>query len=253
MNFEQAKKHVITLYYSKQYDNSLDFAAKFYIQFKDKYFLNLAIRIFSARKTPNKNIIKYLKNILKDKNDDPKILNKIAYYYFLDNKLSTSIKYYKQVWELEPYSLLANYNLANSYHSKKDFKNAIKYYNFALKIDNEHLDSLNNLGVIYYKKYKKYKTAEKYFRLVLSLKDDNPEALHHLGIIQREFYKDLDLAQKYLNKATIIDRGYIYNHYQLALTYKALGNKEKFNEKIQDCLKINPNDKYVLKLAKSFA
>lgn len=251
MNENLVKKQIIDLYYNGEYEKSFDCAKKSYEALKDKFYLEMAIKNLKS-KGDKKGLSKFLKNCLKSKTtDDINQLSLLGFEFYLQKDYKNSAECYKKILEIEPNSAKNNFNVASAYHSMKKFKEAKKYYRLALKADNYHVNSLNNLAGIYYLQDKNYKWGESLYKSVLNIERRNPEALHHLGIIQKEFHKDFEMAYYYVNLAAIIDPDYFYNHYQLALISKKLGREEKFQKELSECKRLKPNSievKYLLTL-----
>lgn len=113
--------------------------------------------------------------------------------------LSKEDKEKKQIIEKDIYN-----NLGLIYYLNKDNKNAKKYYEEALKIDNNHKEAHNNLGLIYYKE-KNYEEARKCYKKVIELDDNYIESYNNLGLIYYEL-KNYDEAIESYKKAIGIDR-----------------------------------------------
>ncbi len=74
------------------------------------------------------------------------------------------------------------YAAAVNYHKKKDFKNALMYYNAAIKKDRKFWQAWLGLGICYYS-MAKYRNAKLIFQYVLSLKPDEPTAKKYYDIM----------------------------------------------------------------------
>lgn len=77
---------------------------------------------------------------------------------------------------------LKYYAGAVSYHKKKDFKNAMMYYNAAIKKDKKFWQSWLGLGICYYS-MAKYRNAKLIFQYVLGLKPNEPIAKKYYDIM----------------------------------------------------------------------
>ena len=69
-----------------------------------------------------------------------------------------------------------------SYHKKKDFNNALMYYNAAIKKDRKFWQAWLGLGICYYS-MAKYRNAKLIFSYVLSLKPNEPTAKKYYDIM----------------------------------------------------------------------
>jgi len=74
------------------------------------------------------------------------------------------------------------YNYGMQYHKKGDYKNAITYYNAAVKKDRQFWQAWLGLGVCYYN-MRKYRNARLIFRYVLSLKPGEKTAVKYYSML----------------------------------------------------------------------
>lgn len=74
------------------------------------------------------------------------------------------------------------YQNAMAYHKKNDYKNAMAYYNAAIKKDKKFWQAWLGLGVCYYN-MKKYRNAQLIFKYVLMLKPGEPTATRYYNMM----------------------------------------------------------------------
>lgn len=229
---------------NRETKKALDFLDEMYLKYKNNCVLSKKadILLSSDNQKDVKKGIKLLEKMLKSEKRNIELITKIAYNYFFISNLKKSLKYYKTALKIEPCAAYLNYNVGNVYHFLKQNKKAAYYYLIAIKLKPNHTEALNNLGILYYDS-KEYKTAIELHNDALKTNPNHPEAYHHLGIIEREFKNDLELSMYYLKKAIRLDPDYLLNHYQLALTYKKMGELEKARGELKVCLHINPKHK----------
>ncbi len=216
-----------------------------YSLYRDNCFLNKVVQIYE-KNYEYKKAISVLKKMQKKEPDNLYITKKIAFNLFILKDFKKALKYYKAILEAEPFISENNYNLGCIYHYTKDYKNAEKFYSYALQADNQNISAINNLGDLYYET-KNIDEAVKLFNMAISINPLHPEAYHHLGVINREIFKDYELSVLYLKKALRIHPNYILNSFQLAMTYKEMGETSKAVEFLNNCLKLNPNYKQAIK------
>ena len=89
------------------------------------------------------------------------------------------------------------YSTGVSYHKKKDFNNALMYYNAAIRKDRKFWQAWLGLGICYYS-MAKYRNAKLIFSYVLSLKPDEPTARKYYDIMSPGSKKNA--ASKYSPK-----------------------------------------------------
>ncbi len=74
------------------------------------------------------------------------------------------------------------YNYGLRYHKQKKYKNAITYYNAAVKTNRKFWQAWLGLGICYYS-LKKYRNARLIFRYVLSLKPGQRTAVKYYSVL----------------------------------------------------------------------
>jgi len=74
------------------------------------------------------------------------------------------------------------YNYGLKYHKQKQYKNAITYYNAAVKTNRKFWQAWLGLGICYYS-LKKYRNARLIFRYVLSLKPGQKTAVKYYSVL----------------------------------------------------------------------
>ncbi len=121
---------------------------------------------------------------------------RIAYCYNELKDYKKAEKYYLMAIENDDVDAINN--LAVLYADElKDYKKAEKYYLMA--IENDDVDAMNNLGNLYTEKLKVYIKAEKYY--LMAIEKDDVNALNNLGSLYSEKLKDYKKAEKYFLKA----------------------------------------------------
>ena len=123
-------------------------------------------------------------------------------------------------------------------HNKNNLKDAENLYNQVLKIDNNHLNSLHNLGIVS-QDLNKSEKAITYFQKVIEIEPTFPGAHNNLGIV----FQGLNELQKAINcyeKAIEIDPNNEHSHYNLGIIFRKLGELEKAKNCLQKAIRINP-------------
>jgi tetratricopeptide (TPR) repeat protein len=181
------------------------------------------------------------------------------------------MKEFERVVKLDPLFYGAFNNLANAYLQRKDFVNAIKYYEATLKIKNDYFDSVYNLGYALMVT-KDYARAEKYFRQTVSLQKGYVDGWYNLGIVlfndnrmdesgkafeetvklQPDNFdahmrlaaiyekKDLNLTIHHINELIRINPGSGQAYANLGSAYYKLGEKEKAFDAWKKLLEVDP-------------
>jgi tetratricopeptide (TPR) repeat protein len=100
---------------------------------------------------------------------------------------------------------LKYYAGAVSFHKKKDFKNAMMYYNAAIKKDRKFWQAWLELGICYYS-MAKYRNAKLIFQFVLNLKPNQPLAKKYYDIMSPKKNTDSAGLQTSRNKGDLVWR-----------------------------------------------
>ena len=145
----------------------------------------------------------------------------IAQYYSLKGDYENSLKYnwitlniYRKLNKPQFYenSLLAIYEIGNLYRIKKDFKEALQYYQYALKLADAHNDNGSRVSIIdisignIYLDWKQYRNAIEYYDKAYNIskdlgdKDDIGYTLNSIGNAFLEL-KSYDTSYYYCTKA----------------------------------------------------
>ena len=105
---------------------------------------------------------------------------------------------------------------------------AARQFEDAIKLDGKHAPSYVGLGHVHLKSGN-LKGAEKAFRQALRKRKNFAPALNGLGLVFRNTEKMLDWAIKYFRRAVRADRGYVEAYYNLAQTYREIGNSRELD------------------------
>jgi tetratricopeptide (TPR) repeat protein len=124
-------------------------------------------------------------------------------------------------------------------HEKNNLKDAEELYNQVLKIDHNHINALNNLGIVF-QSLNESKKAINYFQKVIKIMPSFADAHKNLGIVFQSL-NELKKAKKCYEKAIEINPNNEHTHYNLGLIFKAFGELEKAKNCFQKTIKINHN------------
>ncbi len=185
-----------TLGYSRAYYNLA------YLYFKHESYKNSVIEV------DYKKAIEYLKK--GEKLNNSQSINLLGLFYEkgygVEKNIETAVSYYKKIANIDTY---ASYNLARYYKGKKDYTNALKYYEKGNTYGNA--ESMNELGVFYEKGLgvkKDINKALEYYKKAYSYRK-HPSAAYNIGLIYHYakggIKKDLKLAKQWYEKSTLDD------------------------------------------------
>lgn len=146
-------------------------------------------------------------------------------------------------------------NLGKQSFIKRDFTNAIEYYDIILKVSPDNINCLVMLAMSY-QGNKQYDHAEMYFKKALDIQPRHLQALAGLGYIfnviagkqedkdkEFEYYKK---AVEYLEKAIELDINYSMVLSQLGFAYLRTDQYERAEKYLKRYLLSNPKDTTIL-------
>jgi tetratricopeptide (TPR) repeat protein len=169
--------------------------------------------------------IGYLRNLLKDNKEDPKIIGEIAIYYYKNGQSQEFEEYKKRLENLS--STNASFYEFLIYSAELDDRDedVIKYGKELIKINPGDLDIQIKLGSNLYDKGK-YKEALEMFQQILSRLESFPRANYFLAktYIKLKNYKDAEVSAK---KEIKLNRALEFGYFALAEVYKG---QRKFKE-----------------------
>ena len=166
---------------------------------------------------------------------------KLALSFHKNNNINKALKIYLELYEFEKNNLNLLYLIGTSYIQIKKLEISIFYLESALKINNNHYQTLNNLGGVYFKLNKTEKAVtifEKLLRINSNENTKNNLANCYAALNRNE--KALNLYQEITKNNS---KDYVaFNN--IGNVYKSLGNYDKAIVNYKCSIKINKN--YVL-------
>ncbi|MBN1047037.1 tetratricopeptide repeat protein [Clostridium botulinum] len=116
-------------------------------------------------------------------------------------------------------------NKGNEFFSKKDYDNAIEYYNRAISLDSSYLHAYYNKGLAYANK-KDYDNAIKLFSKAIEI-DDKFDATYNAKGVMYYILKEYSNAIENYTAAIDINPNFIFAYNNRANAYKAIGELDK--------------------------
>ncbi|NLM17306.1 MAG: tetratricopeptide repeat protein [Candidatus Riflebacteria bacterium] len=164
---------------------------------------------------------------------------------YFSGHLSEAVEAYETAFALEPaLPLEAVYNLAVAYHETGRFFEAVKQYERVVKGSPGHVNSLNNMGLIFSVMGEKERAIEA-FKAVLAIDASNVKARINLGNVFLS-QKDLAEAEKIYRSAISIDKTDISPRLNLGVVFYEKGDLESANQEWNAILQDNPDNIRVL-------
>ena len=133
----------------------------------------------------------------------------------------------------------STYTTGTAYLKTGEYENAERWFRATLEINPKHAPSYVGLGHVHLKAGN-LKEAEKAFRQALRKRKNYAPALNGLGLVFRDTDKMLDWAIKYFRSAYQADRGYVEAYYNLAQTYREIGDTKELDT-YKRLVKVDPH------------
>ena len=156
-----------------------------------------------------------------------------------EGKLDVAQEFYNQVLKIDPNHSDANNNLGVLLQSSGDVQKAKDCYEKAIEINTNHVNAHNNLGVLF-KGLGENQKAKNCYEKAIEINPNYTDARFNLGVI---FYTlgSYNKAKDCYKKVIEIDPNYVNAHYNLGAIFKELGETQKAKECIEEVIKLNPN------------
>lgn len=158
---------------------------------------------------------------------------KAALYYshgtekLIEKEYTEALKNLMTANRLDPNNSKILNNLGMAYYFKGRSDKAIELLNESLDLDSKNSDARNNLASIYVNQGKLHKAEKEYKRILENLLyKNNFRVYYNLGVIKKQ-QGQIKEAITYFEKASGIRIDYCASNYELAMTYRQIGNYNK--------------------------
>ena len=138
-------------------------------------------------------------------------------------------------------TLNETFKLAVQEHQNNNLQDAQNYYHKVLKINPNHVNTHNNLGVIFKTLGEKQKAKECYEKAI-EIDPNYANAHNNLGVAFKEL-KENQKAKSCYEKVIKIDPNYVNAHNNLGVIFKELGEIQKAKDCYEKAIEIDPLNK----------
>ena len=131
------------------------------------------------------------------------------------------------------------FSLGLKNHKNNNLQEAKNFYNETLKINPNHIDANNNLGIVFFR-LKEYQKAMNCYEKIIQINPNNVDAHNNLGIVLhqlREYQKAMNCYEKVIE----IQPNYAAAFYNCGNTLKELGKYQKAIGYYEKAIEIQPN------------
>lgn len=124
--------------------------------------------------------------------------------------------------------------------SEKGDNRAVDYFNSALNIDPDDVNTMYLLG-LHYQEQSDFKNAEETYRTILTMDSTYPHAYYNIGYMALVYQDNYDKAQEYMTKAINANSDFYQAYYNRGYARELSGDIQGARSDYQEALKIFPN------------
>lgn len=124
--------------------------------------------------------------------------------------------------------------------SEKGNNRAVDYFNSALNIDPEDLNTMYLLG-LHYQEQGEYSKAGETYNSIINLDSAYPYAYYNIGYMALVYDQDYDKAIDYMTKAIEHNKNYFQAYYNRGYAFELSGRLQDARQDYRQALKIFPN------------
>ncbi|WP_415286939.1 tetratricopeptide repeat protein [Candidatus Pelagibacter sp. Uisw_104] len=161
------------------------------------------------------------------------------------NDIQAAQDLYNQILKIDPNHLGSLNNLGVAFDSLGDFNKSKDCYEKVITINPNSTQALNNLGNVF-RVMNEHQKAINYFEKAIEIDPNFIDAFNNLAVV----FKDLDMnnkAKSCYEKTTEIDPHNPATHNKLGTVLQLLGEHQKAKECFEKAIKINPNSTAFIK------
>ena len=155
------------------------------------------------------------------------------------NKTDVAQRLYSQVLKINQNHVDAHNNLGVIFKNLGENEKAINCYEKAIAINPNYVNAHNNLGIIFDKLGQNQKAIDCYEKAI-TINPNHPNAHNNLGVILKKIGQSQKAIDCY-EKAIVINPNYVNTHNNLGIIFDELGKNQKAKDCFERAIKLNPN------------
>ncbi|TVZ41507.1 class 3 adenylate cyclase [Alteromonadaceae bacterium 2753L.S.0a.02] len=178
--------------------------------------------------------------------DNWEIINDYAYFLLSTGKYNEAINQYKKILALSPNNLSALHNIGTAFIFGNNFDKGVKYLERAAEIE-PHADTYSNIANTYYF-MGNIESAIKFNQYALRLEPDDFIVLLDMGKFMLQQNKNTAAAKGYIKRSIMLGEqalvdtpGKVEIYQYLSIAYALLGNLDKANKVIETAINMAPD------------
>jgi superkiller protein 3 len=161
---------------------------------------------------------------------DADVLKMLADIYYNSGRWAKALPIYESLYQINNKSERANYRLGDIYVRSGQWDKAVTYLNNALELQPKNIEAHKKVGIAYYNQ-DKFTFAIDHFEKAAKTLWDDKELMLFTAIAANKL-GDYNKAIDYANRAITLDKNFTRAYYQLAISYKGLGQSKQAKESL---------------------
>ena len=156
-----------------------------------------------------------------------------------ENNLDVAENLYNKIIRIDPDHLDSLNNLGLLFHLRQEHIKAVNFFEKVIELNPNYITALSNLGVVLLA-MGEHQKAINYFSKAIEIKPDHAESLNNLGAVYNKI-DDYEKAITYYNKVLKIDPNNADTLNNIGLAYKKKGEDQKAINSFKKAIEINPS------------
>ena len=180
--------------------------------------------------------ILFFKKAQKYERNNIDLMNKIGVSFFYLKEFAEAKNYLEYALKLNESHINTLYNLALTYEQLNESEKAIDSYKKVIDIEPKHFDALTSIGILFYKN-EDYRNSKKYLDSALGLRGTDWRTNLAMGCTLSEgHWKDYSRAKRYFDKSLKFNPNSILIRLNLSQNLLLLGRYEDSERLLRDIL-----------------
>jgi tetratricopeptide (TPR) repeat protein len=170
---------------------------------------------------------------------DPVDLYNLGAAHMNKKQYDEALTYFEQVVRAEPDNARALYNIGVIYLNKGQYDNALRYFERVVILEPKNQRALYNIGVIHMNR-SRHAHALEYFKQVTRLAPDDARAFYNLGVIHMN-NAEYDQASSYFEEVIRLDPNNAKALYNLGITLMQRSEYDRAAESLNKAARADPD------------
>jgi tetratricopeptide (TPR) repeat protein len=203
------------------------------------HFAILSEKITTLKTIKSKTFTEWKKDQMEEWTSSSEGLYYMGLIFSLKENYRNAIQYFEKAVKKNPQYYKALFELGLAYGELGRWNEAIEAYKQIIRINPDYTDAQYNVGLIYYN-LGRYNEAIEAYKQAIKIKPDYTNAYYNLGLLYDELGR-YDEAIESFKQGIRISPDYADAHYNLGVSYENLGRYNEAIETYKEAIRINPD------------